>query len=446
MKSRTAAAALATLASLHGLFARAGDWPQWRGPGATAVSDEKGLPLEWSETRNVLWKTPIPGRGHSSPIVSGNRIFLTTSIEGPVVPGAKAKVHIRAGQEFVHPDSVGADHSYTLDLICLDRDTGKVLWQRTAYQGTVYDNRHRKNTYASSTPVADGRRVFAFFEAEGLYCYDFEGKLLWKTSVGRIAKMGMGPGTSPVLFRDLVIVQCDQEDGGEAVGSFIAGIDTNTGREVWRTPRHHRKSHATPLLLERERRTELVASGWESIIAYDPASGHELWRSGGLSGYGIPSPVAGHGLVFLSAGYPDKKTVAIRPGGSGDVSATHVAWSYDKGSAYVPSPILYGDYLYLMTDKGLVTCLDARTGAVQYEGGRPPAPATFSASPVAFAGFMLFASEDGDMYLVQSGPSHAVARTNSMGEPIFASPAIAAGRLFIRTARHLFAIGTPAAP
>jgi outer membrane protein assembly factor BamB len=421
--------------------AREANWPQWRGPGGTAISDEKGLPVEWSDSKNVLWKTPIPGRGHSSPIVWGAKVFLTTSLEGPVVPDAKPVAHIRRGQRFVHPDSTGADRSYKLQVLCLDRDTGKILWQRTAYEGTVYDDRHRKNTYASSTPVTDGRRVIAFFEAEGLYCYDFGGNLLWKSSLGKIAKMGMGPGTSPLLYGNLVILQCDQEDGGEEAGSFIAAVDGTSGKEIWRTPRTQRKTHSTPLLVRSAGRAELICSGWETVVAYDPATGRELWRADGVGGWAIPSAVAGHDLVFLSAGYPNKRTVAIRPGGSGDVTRTHVVWSYDKGSAYVPSPILYGDYFYILSDKGLVTCLDPRTGVVEYEGGRPPVGATFFASPVAFDGYLLFSSEDGDTFLVQAGPKHAVVRTNPMGEPIYASPAIAAGRLFIRGEKNLYCIG-----
>jgi outer membrane protein assembly factor BamB len=422
----------------------ASDWPQWRGPDGQGVSTEKNLPTEWSATKNVQWKTPIPGRGHSSPIVWGKRIFLTTSIEGPVVAGAGAVKHIRAGQVFVHPDSVGADHSHTLKVLCLDRDTGKLLWERTAYEGTVHDARHRKNNYASSTPVTDGRAVYAFFEAEGLYCYDFDGKLLWKTSLGKIAKMGLGHGVSPVLHENLLILQCDQEDGGESV-SFIAAVDKRSGKQVWRVSRTHRKTWATPLLLRTPARVELIASGAESVISYDPGTGKELWRCPGVQGHAIPSAVAGHGLVFVSAGYPAKHALAVRPGGAGDLTGTsNVVWTYSKGTAYVPSPILYGDYLYLMTDKGLLTCIEARTGDVKYEGGRVPVPATFTASPVAFDGKILITSEDGDTFVVKAGPSHEVIATNSLGEPVYSSPAIADGRLFIRGEKHIYCISNGA--
>jgi len=299
---RTCIALVLLVCVAHSTFAQT-NWPQWRGTDASGISSETGLPTEWSETKNVRWKAPIPGRGHSSPIVWGKRVFLTTSIEGPVVPGAEAVRHYRKGEEYKHPDSVGADHSYTLKLLCLDLDSGKLLWEKTVYEGTVYDNRHRKNTYASTTPVTDGKYVYISFEAEGLYCYDFTGKRIWKSSLGRIAKGGMGHGTSPVLFDNLIILQCDQEYGE---GSFIAAVDKKTGKEVWRAARDQRRSWATPLLIRFGQRVELVTSGPNKIIAYDPGTGKELWRAPGVDSNPIPSPVAGRDLVFeLRAATPN---------------------------------------------------------------------------------------------------------------------------------------------
>jgi outer membrane protein assembly factor BamB len=418
------------------------NWPQWRGPQSSGISEEKGLPAEWDSERNIVWKTPIPGRGHSSPIVWGNRIFLTTSIEGEVVAGAKAVHHVRNGQTWVHPDAVAGNKHHTLKVLCLDRDSGRIVWERIVYEGTVHDDRHRKNSYASGTPVTDGRHVYAFFEAEGLYCYDFDGKLVWKTSVGKVAKMGMGPGTSPVLYDNLIILQCDNEDGGPDL-SFIAAVDKRTGKEVWRVKRSHRKTHATPLIVRSGNRMELIANGAETVVAYDPATGRELWRSDGVKGHAIPSPVAGHGMVFASAGYPSKRAVGIKLGASGDLNGTpNVVWSYDKGTAYVTSPILYGDYLYLVSDKGILTCINARTGELAYEGGRVPVPASFSASAVAFDGKLFLTSEDGDTIVIKAGPAHEVIRTNSLNEPVLASPAISQGRIFIRGDKHLYCIGT----
>ena len=417
--------------------AQTSNWPQWRGPAGAGISTEVGLPSEWSDTKNISWKTPIPGRGHSSPIVWNNRIFLTSSIEGPVVPGAEAVRHIRKGQEYLHPDSVGADHSYTLKLICLDATTGKVLWEKPVYEGRVHDNRHRKNTYASTTPATDGKYVYVSFEAEGLYCYDFDGKLAWKTSLGKIAKGGMGPGTSPVLFENLVILQCDQEYGET---SFIAAVDRKTGKEVWRVPRIHRRSWATPLLVKTPLRTELVTSGAESVISYDPATGKELWRAPGVVSNPIPSPVAGRDFVFVSAGSQEKRAMAIRVGGAGDLAGTsNIIWSYEKGTAYVPSPILYGDYLYLLTDAGAITCLEAATGKVIYQA-RLPIAAKFTASPVAFEGKILIMSEDGDGFILKAGQTPDVLNANSLGEPVYASPAISSGKIFIRGESHLYCV------
>ena len=423
------------------------NWPQWRGPEGQGVSAETDLPSQWSGTENVAWKTAIPGRGHSSPIVWGKRVFLTTAVEGDVVaPGAKGTKHVIDGQDFVHPDGVGADRKQTLKVLALDADDGRILWERTAWEGAPFDTRHKRGSFASPTPVTDGKRVYVWFGSEGLYTYDFDGQLLWKSDLGGIATMGVGVGTSPVLYKDLIILQCDEDNGDK---SFVTALDTRTGKPAWRVARKVQISWATPVIVKAQAggkpRDELVTSGTEAVIAYDPATGKELWRSKGLESNAVPSPVAGKGVVVLSAGYPAKIAMAIKPGGSGDVSGSpQILWTYAKGTAYVPSPILYGDYVYLVTDKGLLTCLDARTGEVKYEGVRPPTNATFMASPVAFEGKILLFSEDGDTHVIKAGPQHEVLRTNPLGEPIQASPAISQGSLFIRGGQHLFRIRKPA--
>lgn len=420
------------------------NWPQWRGPAGQGVSAETDLPAQWSATENVAWKTEIPGRGHSSPIVWGDRVFLTTAVEGPVIkPGATGTKHVIDGQDFVHPDGVGADHEQTLKVLALDAGTGRILWERTAWTGAPFDTRHKRGSFASPTPVTDGKRVYVWFGSEGLYTYDFDGTLLWKSDLGGIATLGVGVGTSPVLYKDLLILQCD-EDNGEK--SFVTALDVKTGKPVWRVPRKVQVSWGTPVIVRAQaggkQRDELVTTGTEAIIAYDPRTGAELWRSKGLESNAVPSPVAGRDVVVLSAGYPAKVAMAIKPGGKGDVTGSpHVLWTYAKGTAYVPSPILYGDYVYLVTDRGLLTCLDARTGEVKYEGVRPPTNSTFMASPVAFEGKILLFSEDGDAHVIKAGPQHELLRTNSIGEPIQASPAISQGSLFIRGAQHLFRIG-----
>src|SRR5918998_780818 len=312
------------------------NWPQWRGPESSGISSEKNLPVEWSTSKNLKWKAAVPRRGHSSPIVCGNKVFLTTAIEGEVVPGAKAPVHMSGNEVFVHPDSVGADRKHTFKVLCYDKETGKLLWEQTAYVGTPYDDRHRKSSFASSTPVTDGRHVYAFFGSEGLYAYDMNGKLAWKANLGKLGTVGMGTGTSPVLYENLVILQCDEEEGK---ASFIVALDKKSGKEVWRTARKVQASWATPILVRSGKRTELVTSGNEFIISYDPATGKELWRSKGVDSNAIPTPLAADETVFIAAGFPVKVAMAIRTGGAGEIAETNILWKYAKDTAYVPSPI-----------------------------------------------------------------------------------------------------------
>jgi len=417
------------------------NWSQWRGPEGTGISTETNVPTEWNVDKNIKWKTTIPGRGQSSPIVWESRVFLTTDIEGELIPGAKAVEHKLEGKVFVHPDAVGANRQHNFKVLCLDRNTGKILWEQTAYTGAVYDDHHRKGSYAAPTPATDGTYVYAWFggEGDGLYCYDFKGKLIWKTSIGKIGSIGLGPGTSPVIYENLVILQCDEEEGKS---SFIIGLDKKTGKEVWKSPRKVQIGWATPIIVRTGQRAELITSGNELIISYDPKTGKELWQAKGHESNAIPSPLAGHGMVFVYAGFPAKKTMAIKLGASGDISgSSNIVWHYEKGTAYVPSSILYGDYLYLMSDRGILTCLDAKTGKVVYEGGRIPIPASFTASPVAFDGKILLTSEDGDTYIIKAGPKHEVLATNSVGEPVYASPAISDGMIFIRGQNSLYCIG-----
>jgi outer membrane protein assembly factor BamB len=343
-------------------------------------------------------------------------------------------------KEFSHPDWTGSDKIHTFKVFCLDRDTGKTIWERTSYEGPVYDYRHRRGTYAAPTPVTDGKNVYVYFGSEGFYCYDFAGKLVWKKSLGGIATMGMGVGTSPVLYENLVILLCDQEFDGTL--SFMTALDKKTGNEVWRVKRPVQSSWATPVIVRTPERAEMVVSGNEFLISYDPATGKELWRATGLHSHAIATPVVGHGLVILSSGFPSKTIVAIRLGGSGNIDGTdRIVWRYNKGTSYVPSPILYGDYVYLMSDAGILTCLNAKTGELVYEGGRVPIATKFyGASPVAFEGKILLTSDDGDTFVIKAGPKHEVLATNSIGEPSRTSIAIADGKLFLRGEKNLFCI------
>jgi outer membrane protein assembly factor BamB len=432
---RTVVLSLIVLSSSH---PAAENWPQWRGPGGQGISRETKLPAAWTPGKNIAWKAEVPGRGHSAPVVWNDRVFITTALEGELLPGAKAVEHTESGKPFLHPDSVGADRKHTYKVLSYDGRTGKLLWEQTAWEGVPFDNRHRKSSFASPSVATDGSLVFAYFGSEGVFAYDVNGKPAWKTSVGKVKTLGLGAASSPVIHEGLVILQCD-DDGGQ--DSAIVALEAKTGRERWRMKRPVQVSWSTPVLVRAGHRTELVTNGSEWIIAYDPATGKELWRTKGVESNAIHTPVVGNGVVIVSAGFPAKKTIAIKPGGSGDVTGTpQILWTYEKGTAYVVSPILYEGLLYLVNDRGVITALDARTGDMKYEGGRVPVPASFMGSPIAADGRILMTSEDGDTFVIKAGPQHEVIATNSIGEPVYTTLAISNGRIYIRGEKHLFAI------
>ena len=423
-----------TLALAATVSVAADNWPQWRGPNGQGISTEKQLPTEWGPDKGIAWKLPLDS-GHSSPIVWGDRAFVTSVIEGEAIPGQKAATHMLGGKEWVHPDSVAADRKHTFKVIGIDTKTGKVAWEQTAYAGPVYDARHRQSSFAAPTMITDGKMVFAYFGAEGLYAYDVNGKPAWKV-VEKFKTLGLGAGTSPVLHGDLVIIQRDEDNGEESV---VVAYDRTTGKEAWKVKRPIQASWSTPVLVQAGGRTELVTNGNEHVIAYDPATGKELWRTKGVESNAIHTPLVGKGLVIVTAGFPAKRIIAFRPGDQPD--GKRVAWEYTKGTGYVLSNLLYGDYVYLSTDNGILTCLNASTGEVVYEGGRPPKPSRFVGSAVAYNGMIAMTSEDGETFLVKAGPTFEVVRVNSIDEPVFSSAALANGRIYLRGTKHLFAIG-----
>jgi outer membrane protein assembly factor BamB len=427
---------VAASAVVGGAQVSAENWPQWRGPGGQGVSRETAVPTTWTPTSNVLWKTPLPGGGMSSPIVWGDRIYLTVVVEGEAIPGQRAVKH-RYGKEedWVHPDSVAADRRHTFKVIALEASSGRILWDRTAYEGPVFDARHRRSSFAGPTPVTDGTMVYAYFGPEGLYAYDAKGTLAWKAEE-KFPTLGLGTGTSPILYENLVIIQRDEHNGER---SALVAYDKASGKEVWRAKRAVDLSWGTPVLVPAGGRTELVTNGSERIIAYDPATGKELWQAPGVESNAIHTPLVGHGLVIVTAGSPAKRVIALRPGVVD--SGKRVAWEYTRGTGYVISNLIYGDLVYLFSDNGIVTCLDPTTGEVKYEGGRVPKPARFMGSPVAFGGFVALTSEEGDTYMLKAGPVHEITHTNSVDEAVYSSPAIANGRIYIRGDKHLVAIG-----
>ena len=433
---------LLTLSVCASVSLAADNWPQWRGPNGQGISTEKQLPVEWGPEKNVAWKLPLPS-GHSSPIVWGDRAFVTAVVEGEAIPGQKAAIHLMDGKEYVHPDSVAADLKHTFKVIAIDTKTGKVAWEHTPYEGPVYDARHRASSFAGPTMVTDGKMVYAYFGPEGLFAYDLNGKLAWKAG-DKFKTLGLGTGTSPVLYQNLIIIQRDEDNGEE---SFVLAYDKTTGKEAWKTKRTVQVSWSTPVLVEAPStgsgqaggRTELITNGNEAIIAYDPLTGKELWRTKGIDSNAIHTPLIGKGLVIITAGFPAKRIVALRPGDQ--PADKRIAWQYTKGTGYVLSNLLYGDYVYLSTDNGILTCLNASTGEVVYEGGRPPKPSRFVGSAVAYNGLIAMTSEDGDTFMVKAGPKYEIVGTNTIDEPVFSSAALANGRIYIRGTKHLYAIG-----
>lgn len=426
------------------------DWPSFRGPVASGVAPGFATLLKWDATsgEGVLWKAAVPGIAVSSPIVWGDRLFVTTAVSSD--PSASFR-HGLYGD--VEPSKDVAPHSWR--LLCLDKRTGKVLWDREAHQGVPRTKRHPKSSQASATPVTDGRIVVAHFGSEGLYAYDFDGRLLWKRDLG-VLNAGWfydpdyewGTASSPIIWKDLVIVQCDIQKG-----SFVAAFSAKDGSPVWRSERDEIPSWPTPTVAEIGGTAELVTQATKFIRGYDPRTGEELWRLGPNSEVTTPTPIVAHGLVYVTNGYRGIQPVyAIRLGGRGDLTlkdgqeaSEFIAWSKTRGGPYTPTPVVYGDYLYAISNNGVMTAWDAKTGAQVYQT-RVGRGGAYSASPVAADGKIYLAMEDGEVNVVKAGPEHELLATNPVGEVLMATPAISEGVLYVRGMQHVFAIGAQPKP
>ena len=434
----SAAAVLVSGVGLRAQLQGEEEWPQFRGARAGVAADHPDLPDRWSTTENVAWSTVIPGMGWSSPVVWREHLVVTSVVSA--VPQDPPRPGLYLGD---WPAST-AEHRWM--VYALDTRTGAVRWEREVRRGAPAHQKHLKNSYASATPVTDGEHVYVHFGNVGLFAFDFNGDPVWSKALGPYAtRNNWGVGSSPVLHRDRVYVVSDTDDQ-----SFLAAYDKRTGSEIWRVARDEGTNWSTPFVWEHDRRTEIVTNGSDWVRSYD-LEGQLLWRLTGMSTITIPTPFAGHGLLYIASGYvadPNRLALAIRPGASGDISLepgessnAFVAWSLPTGAPYNPSPLVYGDVYYTLFDRGFFSAHDARTGAVRYARQRIAVDASgFTASPWAYNGRIFAMSEDGDTYVMRAGETFEVLGKNSLGEMTLATPAIADGSLFIRTASKVYKI------
>jgi len=440
MKSLLVLALCFALASV----VQAQNWPSFRGHHGAGIGDGNAPPATWDAEKsiNILWKTPIPGLGHSSPIVWGERVFVTTAISSA------------ANSQFVHgltetPASADDNSKHSWRVYCLNKNTGHIIWEKTIYEGVPKVKRHVKSSYANPTPATDGKRLVVSFGSEGLYCFDLDGKLLWKQDLGVLdggwspdARFHWGFGSSPVIYKNLAIVQCDTQNQ-----SFIAAFNLANGKQVWQTPREEDTSWSTPTIYEAKDHAELITSGTKYYRGYDPLTGKELWRIGDGVDVKIPTPIAANDLFFLGGGGTNARRTfyAVRAGVKGeikpsDANAKSIAWQSTQIKPHIVTPIVYDGLLYVCTDNGILSQYQATTGQPTFRA-RLGNGGAFSASPVAANGKLYFASEDGDVFVVKAGSAFELLARNVMGEVLMATPAIGGNVIIIRGQNHVFGIG-----
>ena len=422
------------------------NWPSFRGPHAAGVADNQNLPDKWAGEKgtSIKWKTPIPGLSHSSPIVWDDRIYVTTAIS------SRGAATFRRG---LYGDGDASDDrsAHQWKLYALDRRSGKIIWERIAYEGPPREKRHVKSTYANATPATDGKYIVAFFGSQGLYAYDKDGRQLWKKDLGvlnvgayDLPEYEWGTASSPIIHEDKVIVQCDTQ--GE---SFLLAADLKTGRTLWKTAREELPSWGTPTIYPGPGGVELITNGSNFIRGYDPATGRELWKLGGSSKITAPTPIFSDNLIVVASGRrPEAPIFVIRAGGRGDLtlaegktSSDHITWSRRQRGSYMPTPLIYRGYLYVLANQGLFDCYDLKTGEEIYRQRIPHQGSGFSGSPVASDGKIYLPSEDGDIFVVKAGREFEVLATNPMGELLMSTPALSSQMLIVRTEHHVFAIG-----
>lgn len=423
------------------------DWPAFRGPNASGVRDGFTLPTRWNADPSagpvvgIRWKTPIPGLGHSSPIVWGDRVYTATAVR------EAGEAPLRLG---LYGDRDGADDNdlQRWVIYCLDKATGRAVWDRTIKTARPRAGRHMKATHSNTTPATDGRHLVSFFGSEGVHCHTLAGAHLWTRDLGviNVSKYSVdwGFGASPVIFKDRIFLQCDAPDD-----PYLVALRLTDGQEVWRTSRKDvcERSWSTPFVYDDGKRVQVVANGWPFVVSYDAANGKELWRLRGGGDNPIPTPFASDGIIYVANGHGSAPVFAVRPSGTGDISLkdgatsnAHVVWSDGQHGAYIQTPIVYRGLLYGGTNAGVLKCYDAKSGTRHYQQRLTQASAAFSASPVAGDGKIYCTGEEGDVIVVRAGQAFEVLAHNRLGETCLATPAISEGTLFFRTRSHLVAV------
>jgi outer membrane protein assembly factor BamB len=411
------------------------NWPHWRGPLANGVAPRGNPPIKWDEKTNVKWKTEIPGSGSATPIVWGDRIFVLTAIDTgrPADPAALPKADPGLQKRTKAPTTY---HQFV--VLCIDRHTGQVRWRRTATEQVPHEGHHPTHSYAAGSPTTDGRFLYVSFGSFGLFCYDLDGKLQWQRNVGRMStRLGWGEAVTPVLHGDTLMVNWDQE-----VGSFIVALDARTGKDRWKVDRDEAASWNTPLVVEHQGRTQVIVNGTNLVRSYDLATGEVLWQCGGQTTNAIPSPVADDRFVYCMSGYRGAAAFAIPLDARGDVGkAGKAAWNFERGTPYVPSPLLVDGRLYFtQANNALLTCLDARTGKPIIDRQRLSGLATLYASPVEAADRIYIADRSGTTLVLKRGDKIEVLATNRLDEGTDASPVIVGKQLFLRAEKHLYCL------
>jgi outer membrane protein assembly factor BamB len=426
------------------------NWPAWRGPLASGFAPLADPPTTWAEDKNVRWKVKIPGRGTASPVVWGESIFIQTAIpgEGAEASAAPPAGGARGGRRSMRGGGGGfgvakPSGPYKFVILCLDRKTGQTRWEKVAKEETPHEWHHPDHGYSSYSPVTDGNLLFAYFGSRGLHCYDMQGNLKWSKDLGHMqTRNGFGEGSSPALYDDTIVINWDQDGGGE---DFIAAFDKNTGEQRWRTPRDEDHSWSTPLVVQHDGQAQVVTTATGKVRGYDFKTGKELWNSPGLTANTIPSPVASDGMVFATAGFRGSALYAIKLGATGDLTGTDsIAWTGQRGTPYVPSPLLYGNRLYLFSgNNGVLSCFDTKTGKPIVEQQRIDDLEGVYASPVGAAGRVYLVGRNGATVVIkhldQSDKVEVIA-TNELKGRFDASPALVGKELFLRGQGNLYCI------